>query len=162
MAIRRSETQLFWISWLLALALTLWPGPPWFLQLKPFWFGLLAVYWALESPQRMTLGRAFLFGLLADAVQGVLIGEQALRLTILVYICLRFRFRLRFFAIGQQAAAVLALFVNDRVLSLWVRLLGGYGWPDPGFWLAPISAAILWPWLFLLLDRARRYERSSS
>lgn len=159
MSARRPESQLYWGSWLVALLLTLWPGPDWFMWVKPYWFGLVAVYWALEAPERMSLGRAFLFGLLGDLAQGVLIGEQALRMTILVYICLRFRFRLRFFPISQQAAAVLGLFLNDRVLTLWVRLLSGFGWPDPIFWLAPLSAAAFWPWLFLFVDRLRHYDR---
>lgn len=159
MALRRTESQLYWLSWLVAVLLTLWPGPPWFLKFKPFWFGLVAVYWALESPRRMSLGKAFVFGLLADGLQGVLIGEMALRLTILVYVCQRFRFRLRFFAISQQAAAIFGLFLNDRVVSLWVRLGGGYGWPDASFWASPLIAALLWPWLFLLMDRLQHYER---
>ena len=42
------------------------------------------------------------------AEHGVVLGEQALRLCALVFIALRFRSRLRFFPMWQQALAVLA------------------------------------------------------
>ncbi len=156
---RHAEQRAFWISWFCALALTLIPLPGEWAQVKPFWFGMLAVYWALEAPERISLRFAFAAGLLLDLSQGLLLGENALRLTILVYITSRFRFRLRFFPIGQQTAAVLALMLNDRVLSLWIRLLGGFGWPSAGFWIAPLLAAFLWPILFVLLDQLQRRER---
>jgi len=54
---------------------------------------------------------------------------------------------------------VLALMLNDRVLSLWIRLLGGFGWPPTAFWVGPLLAAFLWPMLFVILDRMQRRER---
>lgn len=153
MSRERATDRLFWLSWAVALILLVFPGPPWLVVLKPFWPGLLACYWALEGRDRMSLGRAFVFGLIGDLVTGALLGEQALRMTVIVYLVLRFRHRLRFFPMGQQALAIFALFLNDRVLTLWIRLLGDYGWPPASFWFAPLTAALLWPWLFLLLDR---------
>ena len=51
---------------------------------------------------------------------------------------------------------------NDRVLTVWLRMLGNYGWPPVDFWFAPISAMLLWPVLFLALDRLRRRSRARS
>ena len=53
--------------------------------------------------------------LLGDVLAGELLGEQAARLCVLGFIVLRFRPRLRFFPMWQQALAVLALLLNDRV-----------------------------------------------
>jgi rod shape-determining protein MreD len=136
--------------------LTLIPWPGYFGAIKPFWFGLLAIYWMLEGGPRMSVGFAFAAGLVLDISQGLLFGEHAVRLAILVYITRLYRFRLRFFPIGQQSAAILALMLNDKVLSLWIRLLGGFGWPPVASWLAPIVSVFVWPLLFVVLDRLQR------
>lgn len=122
---------------------------------KPYWPALILLYWALESEDRVTLGLAFSVGLFADLLNGVVLGEQALRLCALVFIALRFRSRLRFFPMWQQALAVLALLLNDRFLLLIVRMLAGASLPPASWWISPFVGAALWPFLFLLLDDLR-------
>jgi rod shape-determining protein MreD len=92
---------------------------------KPYWPALFLLYWALESGDRVTLGLAFALGCARICSNGVVLGEQALRLCALVFIALRFRSRLRFFPMWQQTLAVLALLLNDRFLLLIVRVLAG-------------------------------------
>lgn len=139
----------------IALLLGLLPMPAYLAPFKPYWLGLVLCYWLLETPGRVGLGVAFGLGLLADLLFGSLLGEQALRLCILAFIVLRFRARLRFFTLTQQALAVFALMVNDRAVVLMVRALSGEGVPPWPFWLSPLVALLLWPWLFLLLDDVR-------
>ena len=122
---------------------------------KPYWPALILLYWSLESDDRMSLGLAFCVGLGADLLDGVLLGEQALRLCALTFIALRFRSRLRFFPMWQQALAVLALLLNDRILLLIVRMLAGASLPPASWWISPFVGAALWPFLFLLLDDLR-------
>ena len=151
----RGGGSLFWGSFVLALLLGLMPLPPWLAPYKPYWLALVLCFWLLEAPDRVGLGTAFLFGLAADLLFGTLLGEQALRLTILAFIVLRFRPRLRFFTIAQQALAVLALLLNDRAVVLMVRGFSGEGIPPWTFWLSPLTGMLLWPWIFLLLDDLR-------
>jgi rod shape-determining protein MreD len=155
----RAATTLHVGSLVLAVLLSLLALPPLLAPLKPFMLALVVIYWALESPERMGLGRAFLVGLVGDLASGTLIGEQALRLVVVAFIVLRLRSRMRFFPVPQQALAVLALLVNDRVVVLMVRAFSGEGWPDWTFWLAPLTGMLLWPWLFLLLDVMRLRTR---
>jgi rod shape-determining protein MreD len=122
---------------------------------KPYWPALFLLYWSLESEDRVTLGLAFVVGLCADLFNGVVLGEQALRLCALVFIALRFRSRLRFFPMWQQTLAVLALLLNDRILLLVVRVLAGASLPPASWWISPFVGAALWPFLFLLLDDLR-------
>jgi len=122
---------------------------------KPYWLALMLLYWALEEPERVTLGRAFLLGLIGDVIHGEILGEQALRLVALTFIVLRFRARLRFFPMWQQALAVLALLLNDRIVLLMVRSFAGDPMPPATFWLAPFAGMAMWPWLFLALDDLR-------
>lgn len=122
---------------------------------KPYWPALVLLYWVIESEGRVGLGLAFLVGLAADLFDGMLLGEQALRLVALVFIALRFRSQLRFFPMWQQTLAVLALLLNDRILLLIVRVLSGGPVPPASWWIAPCVGAALWPFLFLLLDDLR-------
>ena len=153
----RQRLTLWWFVGTLVFALVsmLVPLPGVLEPFKPYWPALLLLYWSLESEDRVTLGLAFLVGLCADLLNGVVLGEQALRLCALVFIVLRFRSRLRFFPMWQQTLAVLALLLNDRILLLVVRVLAGASLPPATWWISPFVGAALWPFLFLLLDDLR-------
>jgi rod shape-determining protein MreD len=153
----RQRLSLWWFVGTLVFALLsmLVPLPGVLEPFKPYWPALFLLYWSLESEDRVTLGLAFAVGLGADLLNGVVLGEQALRLCALVFIALRFRSRLRFFPMWQQALAVLALLLNDRILLLIVRVLAGASLPPASWWISPFVGAALWPFLFLLLDDLR-------
>lgn len=153
----KQRLSLWWFvgTLVFALLLMLVPLPGVLEPFKPYWPALFLLYWSLESEDRVTLGLAFAVGLCADLLNGVVLGEQALRLCALVFIALRFRSRLRFFPMWQQALAVLALLLNDRILLLIVRVLAGASLPPASWWISPFVGAALWPFLFLLLDDLR-------
>lgn len=153
----KQRLSLWWFIGTLVFALVsmLVPLPVVLEPFKPYWPALVLLYWSLESEDRVTLGLAFMVGLGADLLNGVVLGEQALRLCALVFIALRFRSRLRFFPMWQQALAVLALLLNDRILLLIVRVLAGGTLPPASWWISPFVGAALWPFLFLLLDDLR-------
>jgi len=153
----KQRLSLWWFIGTLVFALVsmLVPLPAVLEPFKPYWPALVLLYWSLESEDRVTLGLAFMVGLGADLLNGVVLGEQALRLCALVFIALRFRSRLRFFPMWQQALAVLALLLNDRILLLIVRVLAGGTLPPASWWISPFVGAALWPFLFLLLDDLR-------
>ena len=150
---------MYWGSIVLAFVLTLMPLPDALRVAKPFWLAILVIYWALEAPERMTLGRAFLLGMAGDLLTGSLIGEQALRLVVLAFIVLRLRSRLRFFPMPQQVLAVLALLFNDRIVMLMIRSFGDSAPVELAHAIGPIVGALLWPWVFLLLDGLRLRAR---
>ena len=151
----RTNAILFWGSVVLCFLLQLMPLPQALLPFKPYWLALILVYWALETPERVGLGLAFVVGLIGDALTGELLGEQALRLCILCFIILRFRSRLRFFPMWQQSLALFVLLLNDRVVLLMIRACAGEPAPPAAFWLAPVAGMLAWPWLFLLFDDLR-------
>ncbi len=157
----RIQGWLFAGSLAVAFVLQLMPLPLALLPMKPYWVGLVLIYWAIEAPERINLGFAFLFGLGSDVLTGELLGEQALRLVVLAFIVLRFRARLRFFPVWQQALAVLALLLNDRVVMLMVRGFAGESMPSASFWIAPVLGMLAWPLLFLLFDDLRARLRTS-
>ena len=151
----RANDWLFWGSIAACYLLQLMPLPQAMLPLKPWWLALVLMYWTLEAPDYVNLGRAFVLGLVGDVFSGDLLGEQALRLCVFCFILLRFRARLRFFPMWQQALAVLALLLNDRIVLLAIRAADGQLVPAASYWLAPFVGMLAWPWVFLLLDDAR-------
>lgn len=156
----QTPNKLFLVSLILAMLLMLVVMPPALAPFKPYWLALVLLYWVIESPDRVDIGLAFCIGLAADLLNGALLGEQALRLAVLVFIAMRFRARLRFFPMWQQMLAVLALLLNDRILLLMVRAFAGDALPPSEYWYAPFAGAVLWPLVFLTLDNMRTRMRA--
>jgi rod shape-determining protein MreD len=126
---------------------------------RPYLLALLLAYWLIEAPGDVGLGTAFFSGLLADVVLATPLGEQALRLVVLAFLIQRFRARLRFFPLWQQALSIGLLLLNDRVIVAALHMLLGLPQPPLTVWLAPLLGLIAWPWLFVLLDTLRLRAR---
>lgn len=147
------------VSLLLALLLGLVPLPANLQPLRPYWLALVLAYWVLEEPERVGVGVAFLLGLVADLAFGGLIGEQAMRLVILTFILDRFRPRMRFFPLSQQALAIGGLLLNDRVVSFVIHVVLGAVQLPWAYWIAPLLGMLLWAPLYLVLDALRLNRR---
>ena len=130
------------VSLLVALLLGLVPMPDVLQPLRPYWLALVLAYWVLEAPDKVGLGVAFLLGLLAD----------------LAFLD-RFRARLRFFPMSQQALAIGGLLFNDRVVAMAVHLVLGEVQLPWAFWAAPLVGMVLWAPLHLVLDTLRLQRR---
>ena len=159
MTARRDRYAPIIASLALATLATIVPLPPALQSAWPYWVALFLIYWCLETQDMISLGLAFFTGLVLDLVTGSLLGLHALSLVIIVYLVTRFRARLRFFPPWQQALSVLALLMNDRIILLWIITLKGDPLPSLSFWLPPLVGTLLWPWLFLALDRFRGVTR---
>ena len=146
-------------SILLAILLALVPLPPPLDALRPYWLALVVGYWVLETPERAGLGFAFLCGLLSDLATGSILGEQALRMVILAFILDRFRTRLRFFPTWQQALVIGALLINDRIVSAVVHALVGARQAEALVWVSPLTGALMWGPVYLVLDALRHGRR---
>ncbi len=146
-------------SVVVALLLGLLPLPALAQPLRPYWLALVLAYWVIEEPERVGLGFAFACGVIADLLYGGILGEQALRLVIMTFILQRFRTRLRFFPISQQALAMGGLLLNDRVVAAALHWVLGEARLPWSYWWAPLLGMALWPPLFVLLDALRLGRR---
>lgn len=149
------------VSLVVAFVLTLIPQSDLIRPIWPFWVAMVMIYWVLEGNRLRHLGQAFFIGLLLDVLTGSLLGQHALSLVVMSFLLERFRNQLRFFPPWQQAVAVMALLMNDRILQLWVVVIGNEPWPPVLWWTAPLVGMVLWPWLFLALDALRQSRRLS-
>ena len=152
---RQRKAWLLPASVVVALLLGLLPLPASLLPLRPYWLALVVAYWVIEDPDRAGLGFAFIVGVLADLVFGSLLGEQALRLVVMAFILQRFRARIRFFPMSQQALAIGGLLLNDRIVTAGLHVALGIQPLPTMFWLAPLTGMLLWPPVFVLLDALR-------
>lgn len=143
-----------------AVLLALAPMPEALRVLRPFWMALVVVYACLEWPDEFGLGSAFVLGIISDLATGTVFGEHAFRLVVVAFIILRFRSRIRFFPMWQQTIAVLALLVNDRIVTWMLRTFTGEFAIDWRYWLAPFVGALLWPWFFLLVSDLTQRRRN--
>ncbi len=159
---RSDRFSIILITIVAAMVLTLLPLPAMLDVMRPYWVALVIIYWGLETQGLISLGLVFIIGVVLDLLSASLLGLHALSLVIIVYLVIRFRARLRFFPPWQQALSVLALLTNDRIILLWIISLRGEPLPSLAFWLPPIVGTLLWPWLFLLLDRYRGVMRHRS
>ena len=148
------------VSLLLALLLGLVPLPGLLQPLRPYWLALVLAYWLLEEPEHIGLGVAFALGVLADLMFGGLLGEQAMRLVVMAFILDRFRARMRFFPLSQQALAIGGLLVNDRVVSAVIHVVLGAPQHPWTFWWAPLLGMLLWAPLHFALDALRLRRRT--
>ena len=146
-------------SFLLGLVFAILPMPEMVSAARPFLLAMLVAYWIMEAPSKVGMGTAFILGLLGDLMSASLLGEQALRLVVIAFLVQRFRARLRFFPLWQQAGAIGLLLLNDRVISALVHWVVGApqaGWAS---WFGWMLGMVLWPWLYVFLDMARLRAR---
>lgn len=103
------------------------------------------VFWTVHQPLRVSIGAAFVFGLLMDVHQGGLLGQHALAYTVLSFFAITIHRRLLWFSVPSQAAQVLPLFVVAHAVELAVGMLSGGTFPGFSLLLAPLAEATLWP-----------------
>ena len=149
-------------SFLLGLLFAILPLPQVLQPLRPYLLAMLVAYWVMEAPSRVGFGTAFLLGVMADLLTASILGEQAFRLVVIAWLVQHFRTRLRFFPLWQQATAVGLLVFYDRLLTGFIHAFAGTPPVGLAWWLSPLLAVLLWPWLYVLIDMARLRARERS
>lgn len=135
-----------------SLLLSVNPIDPPYNWLRPEWTAMVVLYWTVYLPERVGVVFAWLTGLLLDGFTGVTLGQNALSLSILAYICHGLYQRMRNFAIAQQAAMVFVLVGLHLLVGYWVESLTSNPARHLYFLAAALSSALVWP-LFAVLMR---------
>jgi rod shape-determining protein MreD len=118
---------------------------------------VVLVFWTVHQPMRVSIGAAFVFGLLMDTHQGGLLGQHAFSYALLSYFAVSIHRRLMWFTVFAQAAQVLPLFVAAHAAELALRMLAGGTFPGFSIIAAPLIESVLWPVasIFLLAPQRR-------
>jgi len=132
------------------------------LALKPDFLALTLLYWCIQAPRYVGVGVAWMTGLAMDVADASLFGQHALAYAALAYGAEYFRRRVLRFPLWQQAAQVAVLLGVCALLVLAVRLIGGAPLPRWTYAVPPITGALLWPLLSVLLQWPQRPHRRST
>ncbi|NBI12314.1 rod shape-determining protein MreD [[Haemophilus] felis] len=155
--------QHFLIQWLtvlstfiIALVLEISPWATHFQYFKPSWLVLVLLYWVLALPNKVSIGFAFVFGVIWDLVLGSVLGTHALVLSVFAYIIALNHLILRNLSLLQQSLLVIIFVAAIRLgIFLLEFFLHDAIFHRQEFYTALVSA-LLWPWVFLLLRKIRR------
>lgn len=147
------------LSMLVALLLSIVPLPEALVLFRPQWVALVFIYWTLALPERVGVFTGFIIGLLLDVLQGTLLGQHALSLSLIGYITLFIHQRVRVFPLWQQSLFLLLLLLLDSMISRWVLGISDRPIDESRYWITPVIGAILWPWVYTILRDIRRRFR---
>ena len=151
MAARSSNIWVVWLTLAVALLLSV-SSMPKFMELgRPLWLALFLTSWVLAVPHRVGMTTAWVIGLLADVLNGTLLGQNALILTLITFLVLTLHQRLRMFPMWQQSTVLLVVFGLAQLVQLWLNALTGSRPPTLTFVLPALVSALLWPWVCTLL-----------
>lgn len=160
MSSRRTSRGPIWILLLIAIALVSLPLPDSITPFRPPWATLAVIYWIMMWPRTFGIGSAWIIGLILDILQGELMGQHALALSVVAYLTLRFHLQIRIFPLWQLTITVFALLAIEAFIMFWID--GVAGNPAVGFgrWSQVVAGTILWPPVMAIMDRIReRVER---
>jgi len=145
-------------SFALALFLNFLPWPD--LRLVPDFVALVLAFWCVRQPRLVGIGVGWMLGLLADAGNGVLLGQHAFAYSLLAFLSVLLSRRILWF--GPMLHIALILLVTQAAV-LFIRLAAGDSFPGWPILVSPIAGAILWPavtWLLLLPQRRAEREQA--
>ncbi len=160
MSSRRTSRGPIIIVLLIATALVSVPLPDSITPFRPPWATLAVIYWIMMWPRSFGIGTAWIIGLILDILQGELMGQHAVALSVVAYLTLRFHLQIRIFPLWQLTITVFALLAIEAFILFWID--GVAGNPSVGLdrWTQVVAGAILWPPIMAIMDRIReRVER---
>ena len=138
-----------------SLTAAAWPMPGWASWLRPEFAALTVIYWVLVAPFRLGMLFAWCLGLMLDILEGAVLCQNALGLTVLAYLVFLLHQRLRMFSLFEQASAVFVLVGIHQLIGYWVHGLTGSSYHSLAFLLPALVSAIIWPLFKLGFDRLR-------
>jgi len=143
-------------TFIVAVVLSVMPGPSWAQPFVPDWVALTLIYWCMATPLRVSVGTGWVLGFIMDVLYGSLLGQNALAKSVIAFITVKLHPQLRMFPRWQQAVSVLALLAINQLIVIWIR---GATDDSPGtviYWTPSVVGMLIWPWLFVILRDVRR------
>ena len=133
------------------------------LRLVPDFVALVLAFWCVRQPRLVGLGVAWTLGLLADAGNGVLLGQHALAYSLLAFLAVWLSRRILWFGPMLQSLHIALILLVAQAAVLVVRLAAGDAFPGWPIFVGPLLGAALWPavtWLLLLPQRRPPSEQA--
>ncbi|MDX1319927.1 MAG: rod shape-determining protein MreD [Oceanospirillum sp.] len=143
-------------TFVFALLLAAMPLPDAFLWVQPEWATMVLIYWCIALPHRVGVFAGFFLGLCMDLLDGSLLGQNALAMSVIAYVALILYQRMRNYGALQQAMMVGLLISISLLIFQWVQNLTSVAADTLAFLLPAITSMLLWPWFFIGMRTIRR------
>lgn len=144
------------LIFMVAFVLEIIPWAEGFQAMRPTWVVLVLTYWALALPNKVSVGTAFLAGVVWDLVLGSILGIHALVLSLAIYFVAKYHLILRNLSLWLQSLLVMLFIALIRFGIFFIELLLHGAQFNPQELLGAVISGILWPWIFLLMRQIRR------
>lgn len=154
---RLNNLVFVWSIMLLTTMMTIMPLPDFFYGIRIEWVSLAIIFFSMMNVSLMGVIAAWTIGLLLDLLQGGLLGENALILSIISYLSYRFRFQVRVYPDWQLMIVTLFFLSFGNLISLWIRGFSGRMLFVTEEWLSIFIAALIWPIFMRLTEILQNY-----
>ena len=129
---------------------------PSFLELaSPFWLLSFFIYWLIYSNGKSVFTSAFILGILLDVLQGGILGQNALALVLSSAFILNVK---KSFFISNITTQQVYVFISTLIYLITFLLIHSLVHGFNIKWLillSPITSAILWPLIRILLAKLK-------
>ncbi len=150
--VKSQHSSVIYITLLFAILLMLVPLPDTLRYARPEWVVMTLIYWAMALPQRVSIGVAWLTGLVMDVVTGGILGIHAFAYALVIYLVGRLHLQIRQYPLWQQAFIILSLvFLVHFIVMLSAPI--NFSW---NHWLTVLSSTLVWPIVYAVLRKMRR------
>ncbi len=156
---RRSNIAVYFpviLSFAFAFVFMIIPIKQEFRWLRPDLVTLVLIYWVANLPNHIGIFFAFAVGLMFDLLTGMLLGSMGFALSVVAFLTMNLRLRLRIYRFWQKFIVVMLLVAFSQLLRLWVQMLIGHPPASFMYWVCSISSAIVWPLVYSVLGSFQR------
>ncbi|RMA79455.1 rod shape-determining protein MreD [Umboniibacter marinipuniceus] len=112
---------------------------------RPSLLGLSVVFWCIYFPDKVSLGTAFICGIIADALTGALFGSHVLGFCVVAYLTTLMNRRLLMFTWVQRILFVFVLMGISQAIINWGFAIRGEAMPGLSYLLPATTSALVWP-----------------
>lgn len=144
------------LIFIIAFVLEIMPWAEGFQGMRPTWVVLVLSYWALALPNKVSVGSAFVAGIVWDLILGSILGVHALVLSVAIYFVAKYHLILRNLSLWLQSLLMMLFIILIRFAIFFVELVLHSAEFNSQELLGAVLSGVLWPWVFLLMRQIRR------
>lgn len=159
MANRLHVFSVILMTLLVALLFDVMPWPSQHLWWRPELLVMLVIYWVLFLPDKTSMSLVFVVGCLLDVTEGVALGQHAMGLMAIAYLCLLSYQRVRNYRLSHQCFFVFIFVGLFELIGNWSHSLRGANPDSLEFLIPALISAACWPLLWGFMQRLRVWQR---
>lgn len=118
----------------------------------PNWFAIVLLFWSIHEPRRISMGIAFILGIILDVHEGNLLGEHALVYIVLSYLGNTLQRRIIQYPLWLQPIFIFPILFLSQLTATIMQLLTKQHGQDWLYLSSSLIGAIIWPAASALLS----------